>query len=76
MVPLSGQSNLACCTTDGKTLTQTGVWIGFDYAISDPALSTALNTTLPPKNKVLAKDWEFGYLYFPWQCRFTPMLSM
>jgi hypothetical protein len=31
-----------CHATDGKTLSHTGVWIRFDYALSDPTLCKGL----------------------------------
>ncbi len=34
-----------CRAIDGKTLTQTGVWIRFDDILSDPALCTGLRLT-------------------------------
>ncbi len=51
-----------------KCLTQTGVWIRFDFALSDPALCTVLclagdkdtcvPPALPPQNTVEAKGQE------------------
>ncbi len=54
-----------------KHLTETGVWIGFDSALSDPALCTGLcdcvsedmethvPLVLPNQNTVEANDWKF-----------------